>query len=76
MVHRADRLMDVLTTMCQYRLEPKRLTMIYSKPGKSAQMMIVESRRGGQQGLEITAPFYIYTAADEYTEEMRAIYYG
>ena len=48
----------------------------YSKPGKSAQMMIVESRRGGQQGLEITAPFYIYTAADEYTEEMRAIYYG
>lgn len=76
MVHRADRLMDVLTTMRQYRLEPKRLTLIYSKPGKSAQMMIVESRRGGQQGLEIAPPFYIYTATDEYTEEMRAIYYG
>ncbi|MCU5747056.1 tRNA1(Val) (adenine(37)-N6)-methyltransferase [Staphylococcus sp. SQ8-PEA] len=76
MVHRADRLMDVLTTMREYCLEPKQLRFIYSKPGKKAQMIIVEGRQGGRGSLAIESPFYIYDNEGKYTEEMREVYYG
>ncbi|ARJ51031.1 tRNA1(Val) (adenine(37)-N6)-methyltransferase [Staphylococcus lutrae] len=76
MVHRAERLLDVFESMRRYRIEPKRLHMIYSKPGKAAQTIVIEGRKGGRQGLDIAPPFYIYDAQHVYTEEMKAIYYG
>ena len=75
-VHRADRLMDVLSSMRHYRLEPKKLYFIYSKPGKVAQTIVVEGRKGGNQWLDIQQPFYIYNEDGTYSEEMREIYYG
>ena len=75
-VHRADRLMDVLSSMRHYRIEPKKLYFIYSNPGKVAQTIVVEGRKGGNQGLDIQQPFYIYNEDGTYSEEMREIYYG
>lgn len=76
MVHRAERLMDVLFEFRQHRLEPKKLTMVYSKPGKPAHAILVEGRKDGKPGLDIAPPFYMYTADGNYTQEMSAIYYG
>ncbi|MGJ5702992.1 tRNA1(Val) (adenine(37)-N6)-methyltransferase [Staphylococcus equorum] len=76
MVHRAERLMDVLTYMRAYQIEPKKLHFIYSKQGKVAQTIVVEGRKGGNQGLDIQTPFYIYNNDGTYTKEMREIYYG
>lgn len=76
MVHRAERLLDVFTSMRRYQLEPKQLHMIYSKPGKDAQTIVVEARKGGNQGLHIAPPFYMYDDNNEYTLEMRRVYYG
>ncbi|NWK84911.1 tRNA1(Val) (adenine(37)-N6)-methyltransferase [Staphylococcus sp. GSSP0090] len=75
-VHRAERLMDVLSHMRTYQIEPKKLYFIYSKLDKAAQTIVVEGRKGGNQGLEIQPPFYIYNKDGTYTEEMREIYYG
>ncbi|EHK9622923.1 tRNA1(Val) (adenine(37)-N6)-methyltransferase [Staphylococcus pseudintermedius] len=60
MVHRAERMLDLFESMRHYRIEPKRLHMIFSKPGKAAQTIVVEGRKGGRQGLDIAPPFYIY----------------
>ncbi|HHU6751600.1 TPA: tRNA1(Val) (adenine(37)-N6)-methyltransferase [Staphylococcus pseudintermedius] len=76
MVHRAERMLDLFESMRHYRIEPKRLHMIYSKPGKAAQTIVVEGRKGGRQGLNIAPPFYIYDAQGDYTPEMKEIYYG
>lgn len=76
MVHRAERLMDVLFEFRQHRIEPKKLTMVYSKPGKAAHAILVEGRKDGKPGLDIAPPFYMYTADGQYTKEMSAIYYG
>ncbi|PCF38845.1 tRNA1(Val) (adenine(37)-N6)-methyltransferase [Staphylococcus delphini] len=76
MVHRAERMLDLFESMRHYRIEPKRLNMIYSKPGKAAQTIVVEGRKGGRQGLDIAPPFYIYDAQGDYTPEMKEIYYG
>lgn len=76
MVHRAERLMDVLSYMRSYQIEPKKLCFVYSKQDKVAQTIVVEGRKGGNQGLDIQPPFYIYNNDGTYTEEMREIYYG
>lgn len=76
MVHRAERMLDLFESMRHYRIEPKRLHMIYSKPGKAAQTIVVEGRKGGRQGLDIAPPFYIYDAQGDYMPEMKEIYYG
>ncbi|MBU7127405.1 SAM-dependent methyltransferase, partial [Staphylococcus aureus] len=56
--------------------EPKKVVFIYSKVGKSAQTIVVEGRKGGNQGLEIMPPFYIYNEDGNYSEEMKEVYYG
>ncbi|EGQ4119249.1 tRNA1(Val) (adenine(37)-N6)-methyltransferase [Staphylococcus pseudintermedius] len=76
MVHRAERMLDLFESMRHYRIEPKRLHMIFSKPGKAAQTIVVEGRKGGRQGLDIEPPFYIYDEQGDYTPEMKEIYYG
>ncbi|EIQ3759688.1 tRNA1(Val) (adenine(37)-N6)-methyltransferase [Staphylococcus pseudintermedius] len=76
MVHRAERMLDLFESMRHYRIEPKRLHMIFSKPGKAAQTIVVEGRKGGRQGLDIAPPFYIYDEQGDYTSEMKEIYYG
>ncbi|VTS40332.1 O-methyltransferase [Staphylococcus pseudintermedius] len=76
MVHRAERVLDLFESMRHYRIEPKRLHMIFSKPGKAAQTIVVEGRKGGRQGLDIAPPFYIYDEQGDYTPEMKEIYYG
>lgn len=76
MVHRAERMLDIFEAMRRYRIEPKQLQLVYSKPHKAAQTIVVEGRKGGNQGLKIAEPFYMYNEQNEYTEEMRRIYYG
>ncbi|MDK3709504.1 tRNA1(Val) (adenine(37)-N6)-methyltransferase [Staphylococcus pseudintermedius] len=76
MVHRAERMLDLFESMRHYRIEPKRLHMIFSKLGKAAQTIVVEGRKGGRQGLDIAPPFYIYDEQGDYTPEMKEIYYG
>ncbi|WP_330988358.1 tRNA1(Val) (adenine(37)-N6)-methyltransferase [Staphylococcus pseudintermedius] len=76
MVHRAERMLDLFESMRHYRIEPKRLHMIFSKPGKAAQTIVVEGRKGGRQGLDIAPSFYIYDEQGDYTPEMKEIYYG
>ncbi|EGQ2816080.1 tRNA1(Val) (adenine(37)-N6)-methyltransferase [Staphylococcus pseudintermedius] len=76
MVHRAERMLDLFESMRHYRIEPKRLHMIFSKPGKAAQTIVIEGRKGGRQGLDIAPPFYIYDEQGDYTPEMKEIYYG
>lgn len=76
MVHRADRLMDVLSQMRAFQIEPKKLHFVYSKEGKAAHTIVIEGRKGGNQGLEIQPPFYIYQEDGTYSEGMREIYYG
>lgn len=77
MVHRAERLMDVLSAFRQYKIEPKRLRMVYSTPNKKeAVTILVEGRSGGQAGLKVEQPFYIYDENGDHSKEMKVVYYG
>jgi len=76
MVHRPGRLVDIIALFRKYKLEPKRLQLIYPKQGKEANMLLIEGIRDGKADLKILPPLYIYNEDGTYTEEAEAIIYG
>lgn len=75
-VHRPERLADILTLFRDYKLEPKRMQLVYPKMGREANMLLIEGTRDGKPGLKILPPLYIYDANGEYTAETRKILHG
>lgn len=75
-VHRPGRLIDMITLMRQYRLEPKRIQVVYPKLGKEANTILVEAIKDGNSDLKILPPLIVYNEKDEYTAEIREILYG
>jgi tRNA1(Val) A37 N6-methylase TrmN6 len=75
-VHRPGRLLDIVTLMRAYRLEPKRLQFVYPKQGKEANTILIEGIRDGKPDLKILPPLVVYNNNGEYTKEIHTILYG
>ena len=56
LVHRAERLADVLCTMRGHGIEPKRLRFLAKSPDAAPSLLLVEGKRGGKSGLVIEPP--------------------
>jgi tRNA1(Val) A37 N6-methylase TrmN6 len=70
MVHRPDRLIEIIETLRKYKLEPKRLRFVYPKPGKEANTILIEARKSNPGGLKILPPLYVYHQDGTYTDEI------
>lgn len=75
-VHRPGRMLDIVTLMRKYRLEPKRIQFIYPKQGKEANTILVEGIKDGKPDLKVLPPLYVYEDDNEYTAEVKALLYG
>ncbi|WP_099158915.1 tRNA1(Val) (adenine(37)-N6)-methyltransferase [Virgibacillus ndiopensis] len=76
MVHRPGRLVDIISLFRKYKLEPKRMQLVYPKTGRDANMLLVEGIRDGNADLTILPPLYIYNHDNTYTKEAKDIIYG
>lgn len=74
MVHRPFRLSEIMNTMCQYKLEPKRLQMVYPYVDREPNMVLIEGTRGGNQGMVVEKPLIVYEDVNVYTKEVRELY--
>ncbi len=75
LVHLAERLAELLATMREERLEPKRLRCVHSRQGEEARMVLVEGRKGGKGGMRVEPPLIVY--CDEgYSQEIQEILRG
>ena len=74
LIHRPERLIDAITLMKQYRLEPKRLRFVHPYPEKTATMFLIEAVRSGRPKLFLDPPLYIYRSPGVYSEEIDRIY--
>lgn len=74
-VYRPDRLVDIIAAARSYGIEPKRITMVHADTNSEASMMLMEAKRGGKSGMQLTMPLIIYkdSAHREYTEDMEYI---
>lgn len=77
LVFLAERLVELLTLMRQFDLEPKRLRMVHHTMGETAHMVLVEAVSKGRPGLIAEAPLVVYTRdGGDYTAEVMAMYTG
>lgn len=76
MVHRPERLVDIITLFRTYHIEPKRIQYIYPKANKDANTILIEGVRDGKTGLTILPPLFIYEEDGTYTSQARKIIYG
>ena len=56
MVHRADRMCDVIETMRKYRIEPKRMRIVYPSETSVASLILVEGAENGKPQLKLEEP--------------------
>ncbi len=76
LVYPAARTVDLLQTMREEDIEPKRLRLVHSFAGSAATLILVEGLRGGRRELKIMPPLVVYTEERQYTSEMRAVLAG
>ncbi len=59
MVHRADRLCDIISTMRQKNIEPKRIAFVHPSPQREPKLILVEGILGANPSLKIEPPIYV-----------------
>lgn len=74
LVHRPERLMEILFLMRKYNIEPKKMRFVYPKEDRDANMVLIEGSKNGKIGLRILAPLIIYNNNGDYTEEVRKMF--
>ncbi len=74
MVHRPFRLAEIMNTMSKYKLEPKRMQLVYPFADKEPNMVLLEGVRGGKPRMQVEKPLIIYNKPGEYTPEIYDIY--
>lgn len=75
MVHRPDRLTEILELMKKYKISPKRLRLVYPKMNSECNNILIEGiKDGNENGLRILSPLYVYNNEAKWTDEILKIY--
>ena len=70
LVHRTDRLIEIIELMKKHNIEPKRMRLIYPKVNMESNLVLIEGRKNGKEGLKIIPPLYIHNDDSSYTSEV------
>lgn len=74
MVHRPERLVDIIGNLKQYKLEPKEIRIIYPKINKEPNLILIKAVKNAKPFLKIDSPLIVYNEDDKYTDEILQIY--
>ena len=74
MVHRPFRLPEIMTKMCAYGIEPKRMRLVYPHIDKEPNMVLIEGMKGGNPRMQVEPPLIVYQKDGSYTEELLEMY--
>lgn len=74
MVHRPFRLAEIMSKMVEYRIEPKRMQLVYPFVDKEPNMVLIEGLRGGKSRITVEKPLIVYKEPGVYTDEIYDIY--
>lgn len=74
LVHRPFRLAEIMALMVRYRVEPKRMRLVYPFVDKEPNMVLIEGLRGGRSRMTVEKPLIVYREPGKYTDEIYDIY--
>lgn len=74
MVNKPERLVDIISEMRKYKIEPKQIRMVYSNKNSEATLVLIKGVKLGKKFLKIEKPLYIYNEDGTYTDEILKLY--
>ena len=74
MIHRPNRLVDIMCAMRKYKIEPKRMRFVHPSYDKVPNMVLIEGMRDGGEELKLLPPLYVYNQDGTYSDEIHKIY--
>ncbi|MBR3396587.1 MAG: tRNA1(Val) (adenine(37)-N6)-methyltransferase [Lachnospiraceae bacterium] len=60
LIHRPQRLAEIINTLTRFRLEPKRMRFVHPYADKEPTMVLIECLKGGKQGMNVESPVIMY----------------
>lgn len=73
-VHRPERLLEILNKMKDYNIEPKRLRFVYPKKNMECNMVLIEGAKNGKEGLKILSPLFVHDDDGAYSYEVKKMF--
>lgn len=74
MVHRPFRLAEIISLLVSYRLEPKRMQLVYPFVDKEPNMVLIQAVRGGKSRMTVEKPLIVYEKPGIYTKDIHEVY--
>lgn len=74
LVHRPFRLAELIRTLSDYKMEPKRMRLVYPYADKEPNMVLLEAVRGGRPRMTVDKPLIVYERPGVYTQEITELY--
>ena len=74
LVHRPFRLVELMATLTKYKLEPKRMQLVYPYIDKEPNMVLIEACKGGNSRIQIERPLVVYEKPGVYTRDILELY--
>ncbi len=74
LIHRPFRLVEIVNTLTQYKLEPKTMRFVYPFVDKEPNMVLIHGKKGARSRVTIERPLIVYKEPGIYTEEVSGIY--
>ena len=74
LVHKPERLAEIISTACKYKLEPKRLCLVHHKEGGPVSLLLIGFRKGAKPGL-IWEEAVLHDRENQPTDYYKAIYH-
>ena len=70
----ARSLAEIMSKMVEYKIEPKRMRLVYPYIDKEPNMVLIEGLRGGKSRVTVEKPLIVYKEQGVYTDEIYDIY--
>ena len=74
LVHRPFRLVELMAALTKYKLEPKRMQLVYPYIDKEPNMVLIEACKGGNSRIQIERPLVVYEKLGVYTKDILELY--
>lgn len=70
MVHRTERLAEIIELLKKYRLEPKRIRFVHPKKNSESNLVLIESVKNSNIGVKVLSPLIVHDENSNYTKEV------
>lgn len=70
LVHRTDRLSEIINLLLKYNLQPKRIRFLYPKEQEKSNLVLIDARKNGKIGLKVLPPLICHNMDGSYTKEV------